>query len=663
MKKTLRNILTGVVGSTLAMGLWSCSAENPFDSEGTGNVHLHTVVNSITTRALDSDYKQYLEDNCVVYISSKVSATEGKLIFKEKGLANVPSNIVLKTGNYAAEAWSGDSVTASFDKMFFRAYQEFNVAKGETSQVVLNCRIQNVVVSVNTNTIDPNLMKDDYTVTVKNTRGELTFDKNNAESARGYFMMPNNDNNLEISIQGTRKDGQAFTKAYTIENVKRAHHYILNFKYDPAGGGNEMGAVFLQLYIKDENLNDTQNVTVPTGPTISGLEFDIQKQQVFTDNNAIPENGLSLKTCAFGKGYKKITISTDSYAELGLPNQSFNILGLSDTYISQCNNAGLSWTETEYRPATNVSTMFLTLSKEMLGKLSAKSSEHVINVTVTDNEDYTSTASVRIARTEDAIVVEDPIVVEAIDVNKDLMAVGATTATITYSMADGLEGTPGVEYRKLGDTDWTFAAANGSDTRSRGPLRAPKQQTTLTGLEAGTNYQYRACCGDFHGSDIFTFTTESKFAFPNSSFEQWSTYSASTMLGTKSVILPGDTGNKSTSFWGSGNEGGATANKVLTDKSTDMVHSGTYSVKLASQSALGIIAAGNLFIGEYVRTDGTNGVLSLGREYNGSHPRKCAYTPTTDPVTDAPSSRAIPQTKWKSPRGHRPGTDLHRPHG
>lgn len=79
------------------MGLWSCSAENPFDSEGTGNVHLHTVVNSITTRALDSDYKQYLEDNCVVYISSKVSATEGKLIFKEKGLANVPSNIVLKT--------------------------------------------------------------------------------------------------------------------------------------------------------------------------------------------------------------------------------------------------------------------------------------------------------------------------------------------------------------------------------------------------------------------------------------------------------------------------------------------------------------------------------------------------------------------------------------
>ncbi len=53
-----------------------------------------------------------------------------------------------------------------------------------------------------------------------------------------------------------------------------------------------------------------------------------------------------------------------------------------------------------------------------------------------------------------------------------------------------------------------------------------------------------------------------------------------------------------------------------------MVHSGTYSARLASDAALGIIAAGNIFTGYYVKTDGTNGVLSVGHTYDGSHPSK-----------------------------------------
>ena len=56
-----------------------------------------------------------------------------------------------------------------------------------------------------------------------------------------------------------------------------------------------------------------------------------------------------------------------------------------------------------------------------------------------------------------------------------------------------------------------------------------------------------------------------------------------------------------------------------------MKHSGQYSARLASTSALGMLAAGNIFIGDYVRTDGTNGVLSLGRAYNGSHPTALTF--------------------------------------
>ncbi len=626
MKNSIKNILTGVVGVALSTtGLWSCSAENPFDEEGTGTVHLRTVVNTITTRAEDDNdtqnREQELRSNCVVYVSS----VKG-LIFKAKGLDNVPESMVLKTGKYVAEAWSGDSVTASFYKMFFRAYEPFEVQAGNTSNVVLNCKIQNVVVSINTATIDPNLMKDDYVVKVKNTRGELTFDKNNAGNTRGYFMMPNNDENLEISITGTRKDGEPFTKTETITNVKRAHHYILNFAYNPDGSGSDgsMGAVFLKINIKEENLNDTQNVTVPTGPTISGVEFNVEKQQVFTGDDAIPEAGLSLKLCAFGDGYSKVNVETESYSEMGLVNQSFNVLGVSDSNVTQCNAAGFSWTNHDYKAGTNVSTMFLTFSKDILKKLTAKPTEHQINITVIDNSGQSTTVSLRIARSEEAIIVEDPIVVEPVNTESNPMNLTGSTATISFSLADDIEGTPGVEYRKTDDPTWTFVAVNvPANAPKKGTTRAQQKHTiTLKGLEPGTEYQYRACCGNFHGEDILTFTTEEKFIIPNASFEEWSTYSAKTMLGQKTVTLPGNTGDKSTSFWGSGNEGAATANMTLTDKSTDMIHSGQYSACLESKSAMGVIAAGNIFIGEYVKTDGTNGVLSLGREYNGTHPAK-----------------------------------------
>ncbi|MDE6023550.1 MAG: DUF4493 domain-containing protein, partial [Muribaculaceae bacterium] len=114
MKKLISNILSGVVTLTAVNGLSGCTSESPFDSEGgEGIVQLRTVVNSITTRA-DED-SDPLSDNCVVYISSSKG-----LIYKKVGLKNVDTQITLKEGHYVAEAWTGDSVGAAFDKKFYR---------------------------------------------------------------------------------------------------------------------------------------------------------------------------------------------------------------------------------------------------------------------------------------------------------------------------------------------------------------------------------------------------------------------------------------------------------------------------------------------------------------------------------------------------------------
>lgn len=632
MKKIVSNLLTGVVGIAAYAVIAGCSAETPFDNDGLGTVRLHTEINSITTRAEDdadiSERDRYLRENCVVYITSD----QDGLVYKQKNLDQVQTLFSLKSGGYVAEAWSGDSVTASFDKMFFRGYERFNVSKNDQLTVVVNCKIRNVVVSVNTATIDPDLISD-YVITVKNSRGSLEFNKNNAGTDRAYFMMPNGDTKIEYNIHVVRIDGESFDKAGTISNVESAHHYILNFTYDNLSqGGTGTGYAFFDINIKDENV-DNGNVTLPSAPTVTGVDFDIEKQLIYTSDEDIPDE-VALKFCGFGDSLDEISISQTSDFSFGENassyqtnlNKGINILKASGDAIDNYNRAGISWERPVANAATGVVTSYVKLSKDFLKNLAVRDAEHIINFQVTDVNGRVSVKSLHIARSANAIVYEDPVVLQPIDTNSNPMSVTGTTATVTFSLGEDYEGTPGVEYRKVGDVspEWSFAGVN---SPSAAPGRAPRKASsvhsvTLTGLDTGTAYEYRACCGEFHSEDVYTFTTETAFSLREASFEDWTTYSAKTLLGTKNVTLPSATGDKMTAFWGSGNEGSATANMTLTDKSTDMVHSGTYSARLESKSALGVIAAGNLFVGYYDKTDGTDGVLQLGREYNGSHPSK-----------------------------------------
>ena len=94
---------------------------------------------------------------------------------------------------------------------------------------------------------------------------------------------------------------------------------------------------------------------------------------------------------------------------------------------------------------------------------------------------------------------------------------------------------------------------------------------------------------------------------PNSSFEEWDT-------SGKSYLIHAPGGKR---FWDSGNHGSSTMNKNVTLPDTEYAHSGSRSAKLSSQfvgiGALGKFAAGNIFIGQYLETLGTNGATGFGR--------------------------------------------------
>lgn len=615
-------ILPGVVLGATAL-LPSCAMDAPFGEGGEGSLSINTEINGETkqTRAennLDNaEYVQSLRDKCVVFIENSRGVMR-----KYKGLSTIPASIKLSTGQYVCNAWTGDSVAASFDSKFYRGQQPFEIIENESTSVSMKCNIANVVVSVDAASVAGTGLQNPK-ITFTSSRGSLEFDETMFADNKGYFMIPSpqdtknytaENRTITVNIEGTTEDGQAYSKESRIQNVERAHEYQIALSADKPS--IDEGGALIQLIIKDIPIID-DTVEIFPAPVVKGYGFDIAEQLINTDRTF---NDQKLYICEY-KGTKSVQVGfSENFTDMTDGDL------LNNTYVEQLQAKGITVERQNSKDAesgVDVYEMYVTFPAAFLNALPSSSTQYTVAITATDSRNLVTSASLRIANSNDAVEkIDDVIADPAPDADTDPMAVLATKATLTGTLYNADAVRYGFKYRKAGESAWNEAVATGANGAPR-RTRANKgtaYSVTLSGLEAGTTYEFKAFADDFESTNIQTFTTEAKYIIPNASMEEWSTYQAQTMLGPKTVTFPG-TGDVTT-HWDSGNEGAATANGILTNKSTDMVHSGTYSARLESKIIFKMIAAGNLFFGDYVKTDGTNGVLALGREYNGSHPTK-----------------------------------------
>lgn len=156
----------------------------------------------------------------------------------------------------------------------------------------------------------------------------------------------------------------------------------------------------------------------------------------------------------------------------------------------------------------------------------------------------------------------------------------------------------GFEYRITGSEAWT---------------KLPESQVTHNGgaftgcimhLSPETNYEARAYSDDNYGS-ILSFTTGKELQVPNSDFENW--------WLDKRVWCPWAEDGEP--YWGTGNQGAATVGQSNTVPTDDTPTGTGRAAKLETKWIVVKLAAGNIFTGTYIRTDGTNGVLSFGRPF------------------------------------------------
>lgn len=206
------------------------------------------------------------------------------------------------------------------------------------------------------------------------------------------------------------------------------------------------------------------------------------------------------------------------------------------------------------------------------------------------------------------------IFVEVTNASVEVQKVNAW-ANMAYVTSIGVAGVEnGFQFREMGASEWIDVPAE--DITSDGGSFVAH----IKGLKPETEYEVVAVC-EGESSPIVSFITESATPVPNGSFEYASLVSGASYY----KFYDPDCGFEDGSymFWGSGNgegsegvNGSASMGIVITYIDKEEKVDGQQSVRAQTSQLVGILAAGNLFTGQFaglVETSG--GKVNFGRPW------------------------------------------------
>lgn len=272
-----------------------------------------------------------------------------------------------------------------------------------------------------------------------------------------------------------------------------------------------------------------------------------------------------------------------------------------DRYFTIANQVGVSSIDVAARRVIAYVAESVDLTQVKVQSIKLGSSQSAISPSLENTSvDFSSPVKVAVSdygRTEEWTIYVEPtasaVTTERVD--------AWTQVAWVYGVAEvGKDN--GVEYRLATDSEWTKVPASWI-THDGGNFTA-----RIIHLEPNTAYVARTYSDDDRGEEV-EFTTGSIVQVPNSSFDDW--------WKNDKVWNPWAQGG--TSYWDTGNKGATTLGQSNSVPSTETVSGSGYAAMLETKfvgiGAVGKLAAGNLFSGIYVKTDGTNGILSFGREF------------------------------------------------
>lgn len=537
---------------------------------------------TVASRTLSSEEQTQLKQACKVRIYNETS-----LVRKYEGTDNVPSSIPLMSGTYSVRVTAGDSVAASFDQRFFEGNEEFTITKGQQSPVEVKCGIANTVLAFTWDESLKEAFEGDCQVTVTSATGELVYSSANAD-AKGYFSLPADNRKLTCKFTATKLTGGTYEQTTELTDAQPATLYNMTCKYT-ATGQETTGGAWLTLSVDETPLSEkTTTIGIKQRPVIvckdaDNIEYDLEQPMYLATNT----KGTYYLIVSTSSPLKGALLQNDRFTEFGVPANSMDLMNLGGKDAS-VEASGISLHAPNAIMETG-GTWKIQFSEELIAKMTAQEGQVTTTLTATDKNGKQRMVTWNIVVSNATVATTEAIPYE----------IWTSKATLHGKVTGTLASTPKFQYRVKGaGSSWTTVDAD---------LTGSTFSKEITGLTPGTTYEYQAMDGTQASTVTYEFTTETTFQPENASFEAVS--------DSSSIILIHGTGQST--WWDTGNHGSSTMNKNVTTPDTSVKHSGNQSLLLSSQfvgfGIIGKFAAGNLFAGKYLDTEGTDGILGWGR--------------------------------------------------
>lgn len=565
----------------IILSLVACNKEAEF-AEEEGSLKLSIGVSdkvNVVSRSLSEEEQTILEQDCKVRIYSGET-----LVQKYQGIDKVPAQIQLVTGDYSVRITAGDSVAASFEQRFFEGKKDFSIEKGAVSTVEVNCGIANTVVAIVWDESLKEMFQEDYQVTVTSSTGELVYSSANVD-AKGYFSLPENNRKLTCKFRAMTLGGKTYESSSELSDLSPATLYNLTYSYKETEVGPTGGAA-LNIKVEEVPLGDTYTITLKQRPVIvckdvDGQSYDLE-QPMYLELNTQADYSIQVSTSS---ALTNLVFRNERFTEWGGSANQLDILTLNEQDMETWKNVGIS--VSDKKQTSNGDVWTVCFAKDLIAKMTAEEGSVETTIEAVDAEGKSRVTVWNIVASNATVKTSEMKPYE----------VWTSKATLHGEILREMLFTPKFRYRVKGEQEWTTVDAD---------LSANSFGKEITGLTPGTTYEYQAMDGDQASSVTCEFTTETEFQPENAGFEYTS--------GSSPILIYGD---KQSMWWDTGNHGSATMKKNVTTPDTSVKHSGNQSILLSSQfvGVLGIgkFAAGNLFAGKYLKTDGTDGVLGWGR--------------------------------------------------
>ncbi len=489
-------------------------------------------------------------------------------------LADAP--MTLPVGDYTVKAVSGPDTRLSWEEPRYEAEAQVAIRPDRLTEAALTATLARTMVTVE---FDPETATyfSDYRVSIANENGDaLVFSRSNGNlSKTGYLAA----SSLEWDLYMVNTQGTPYRVGpVTIEHVEQRQHYHLRFSFDRtrALSGSSLLRVLVDDSVNEKEYQLNLDFTGEGLPSISGQDFDLADGIAVKKGDDSSHNVVHFSA---PRGIKSLTLTHNEskLLDAGLP-QFVQLVDASSATVQNLSALGLGVSALSYGQ-TETSVDF----GPFLGSLPM--GDYYLSLDLIDVRNRYSAATV-------VLSVTSPVEADATSAKPWAEFAILGGRWYTEERPSGLR----FQWKKAGDTAWTNYTGDVTYNDAAATFSAE-----LYGLQAATDYVFRVKTDKEEENREVSFKTSPAGTIPNLNFDDW--YQDGKVWYAAS--------NSSTRVWDSANKGAASLIGSTTTPETGSVVSGK-AARMESDYALIKFAAGNIYIGSFVKLAGMGAELDWG---------------------------------------------------